>query len=75
MSTVVRVGEETVEKSTENRREKETLVVEVGKFNINYKLELGTSLGSSSLFEPDFRIKVNKTKARARSSLISSKLY
>ena len=75
MSTVVRVGEETIEKSTEIRREKETLVVEEGKFNINYKLELGTSLGSSSLFEPDFRFKVNKPKARARSSLISSKLY
>lgn len=28
MSTVVRVGEEKIEKSTENRREKETLVVE-----------------------------------------------
>jgi hypothetical protein len=34
MSTVVRVGEEKIEKSTENRREKETLVVEEGKFKI-----------------------------------------
>ncbi len=31
MSTVVRVGEEKVEKSTESRREKDTLVVEEGK--------------------------------------------
>ena len=32
-------------------------------------LELGPSLGSK--FEPDFRLEVNKTKDRARSSLIS----
>jgi len=33
-------------------------------------IEVGPSLGSSSKFEPDSRLKVNKTKARARSSLI-----
>ena len=33
-------------------------------------LEVGPSLGSSSKFEPDFRLEVNKLKARARSSLI-----
>jgi hypothetical protein len=42
------------------------------------KLDLGPSLGSSSKFEPDSRLEVNKLKARARSCLIclsSTKLF
>ncbi len=39
-----------------------------------YVLELGPSLGSGSKFEPDFRLEVNKLKARARPSLIFKSL-
>jgi hypothetical protein len=34
-------------------------------------IDLGPIRGSSTKFEPDFRFKVNKAKARARLSLIS----
>ena len=46
------------------------MVVVVGN-EIQLSLELGPSLGSSSKTGLDFRLEVNKDKARGRSSLIS----